>query len=1153
MTPFLSIIFLPYHLFAFPKMAGRVVWAATLLWMLASSAAQEQPAEILQRDLKRVRFEEEGRPWLTINAHGHTAAVYALAFSPDSKRLYSAGLDKVVNVWNTAAAVRDLRRTRLLERGIRWPVNRGLRGAIYALAVAPNDGLLAMAGYGASNELGEIWLVDPVQGKLVKVLRDDRQGHRQSVASLAFSANGEWLASLDVAGRANLWRRGEWEPITIAEDDEKAHPVHAGLIAQQTQTRPLAVLGNTHVVLPSFYAVDQNGGLQWRLRTVAINDRQTADTFAVDHQSMVKAVASSADGRRLASADSAGNLWVWNVAQPARPTQLTPGGVVRSLAFGPDGQTLVAGTESTHDVSELQVWDVATARLQKSLKLADHVRACAVSADGRQVVYTGEGDHAVFLGRLDLLPAEPALHGAARRVVKVAFARNDPLYRVGFGNNYQWTGFNQYGAVERSFDTQALSLSAADAGDWLPVNWAAGDWSADRDKTGLLQLKQANQPRGYVLIADDIIRCYCWLPGPDGKPAAIAVGTGLHNEIYVCRPQAQGAWPILRRFRGHSDFVESLGVSRDGRYLVSGAADATVRIWSLSNYLAGRAPVGRWGAEFAVRGEQLTVTRLDPAGPLFYKGVREGDVLKSIGWFDKKAGAMSQERADEVLGALSSVTWQTQVLFRFSRGGADRPPFQLLPAWQPLAQLFVSDQDEWAFWTPEGYYDASPNGHTLFGWQVNHGLLAVPDFFRADQFQKNLERPEVMERLLPTGSLNAALLQAQLQPPARPDSLVADQIEATPRITVMTPQMGDAVDKTAATVRALIELPERGELEQAKAFANGVVAGERRLIEERLADGRKQLLYEWTAGLPAEQRVLIQVIAGTAAKTVALGSVFVERPKIEQAGRAPRLYLLAVGVDKYRDPAIQPLRYAVADAQSVVELFRANTTGLYQVAATALQTNDQVTRDQWKTTFAKMNQRIKDDVQPDDLFLIFMAGHGVVDPEDQQYYFASYDLAAADVLRGVYTGSISWRDFELLADIPCRKLAFLDTCHSGAIQPLRTRDLKAAIRALQEDVVLTVAASAGNERSEEKPAWQHGAFTKTLLEGLAGDADASGDGAVSLDELIAYVKTRVPQLTEGRQNPAAAPDELLSVVSLRLTGRVRAEKPVFQGSKAGAR
>jgi uncharacterized caspase-like protein len=288
--------------------------------------------------------------------------------------------------------------------------------------------------------------------------------------------------------------------------------------------------------------------------------------------------------------------------------------------------------------------------------------------------------------------------------------------------------------------------------------------------------------------------------------------------------------------------------------------------------------------------------------------------------------------------------------------------------------------------------------------------------------------------------------------------------------------------------------------------------------------------------LPAERRLLVQVVAGSAAKTAALASLLVERAPGElPAERRPRLYLLAIGVDRYRDPAIQPLAFAVADARSVVDIFRQRASGLYQMVDPIVRLDEQVTRAEWAGAFAEISQRLQADVRPDDLLIIFMAGHGFVDAAENRYYFASQDIAADDVLRGVYGSAISWDDFDLLADVPCRKLAFLDTCHSGAIQPQRDRDLKAAIRALQDDVVLTVAASAGHERSEEKPAWAHGAFTKALLEGLGGAADTSHDGAVGLDELIAYVKRQVPQLTAGRQNPAAAPDDLLPYVSLKLT------------------
>ena len=92
----------------------------------------------------------------------------------------------------------------------------------------------------------------------------------------------------------------------------------------------------------------------------------------------------------------------------------------------------------------------------------------------------------------------------------------------------------------------------------------------------------------------------------------------------------------------------------------------------------------------------------------------------------------------------------TQVRFAVAGSDGSRTAFQRVPAWQPLATLFVSSDSEWAYWTPEGYYDASVNGHTLFGWQVNRGLYALPDFYRADQYQKTLERPAVMARLPPS-------------------------------------------------------------------------------------------------------------------------------------------------------------------------------------------------------------------------------------------------------------------------------------------------------------------------------------------------------------------------------------------------------------------
>ncbi|HEX4150453.1 MAG TPA: hypothetical protein VHY20_15755, partial [Pirellulales bacterium] len=319
-------------------------------------------------------------PWLSINVSGHSAAVRALAFTSDSKRLCSAGLDKVVQVWNTSAVVRDLRRTWLLERSIRWQVGRGLRGSIYALAASPSDSLLALAGYGATGALGEILLVDPVQGTLQTTLT----AHRQTVCSLAFSADGGWLASLDVSGRLVLWKRGDWRPSVVYEGDAQVYGAGlAGTIARQPNLRPLAMLGSSHLLAPVCLGMGTDGQPIWRLQRIGLSDRRDVRTFDTQHAGMVSALAASADGRMIASADLSGKMYLAEADGQARP--LDAEGVVLSLCFDPTGATLVAGTAVSAEFGrgQLETWDVATGVRKAKRLLADNVTACAVSPDGK--------------------------------------------------------------------------------------------------------------------------------------------------------------------------------------------------------------------------------------------------------------------------------------------------------------------------------------------------------------------------------------------------------------------------------------------------------------------------------------------------------------------------------------------------------------------------------------------------------------------------------------------------------------------------------------------------------------------------------------------------------------------------------------------------
>jgi tetratricopeptide (TPR) repeat protein len=71
--------------------------------------------------------------------------------------------------------------------------------------------------------------------------------------------------------------------------------------------------------------------------------------------------------------------------------------------------------------------------------------------------------------------------------------------------------------------------------------------------------------------------------------------------------------------------------------------------------------------------------------------------------------------------------------------------------------------------------------------------------------------------------------------------------------------------------------------------------------------------------------------------------------------------------------------------------------------------------------------------------------------------------------------------------------------------------------------MFSLTASRDREQSFESPQWGggHGIFTYYVIQGLQGEADTSGDGVVTADELAEYVHTNVRLATHMLQNPTS--------------------------------
>ncbi len=1100
-------------------------------------ALQDDPPEAPNQDAGP-------RVWLRLSLPGHTAPVRTLAFTRDAARLWSGGEDKEAHLWQAAPAGRQP----WLHQGVaRWDVTRSaLSGRIYALAAAP--GWVAMGGSRAYGNRGDILLFDPASGKRVAVLGRAEDGHQRTITALAFSNDGQRLASADEDGRLLLWTRdaasGVWSHQEINPTDQQAG---LSLPANARNFFPIAWRDNQHLLVPKHLgaeAVQGRSYLKWAIEEidVAAKTRRLLPLRGKlgVHWNGVTAIAAAADGRRVFTADKTGLMYAWDLEKGA----LTPTShdrMVTALASSPTGERLLVGLDTMKGQAQGRVewWSVPESgapRREQSRATTGTTYAVAISLDGQQAAYADSAQ--VRIGG----PRSPLEDWYASDIQ--AAPPTDVVFEKADGDEYRLGVAFGPDAPRLVFDPQQLQLEASDAS--APIAPAAayqGDWELDvvADEAGRYFLKRDGKRMAYLPWTGAAARprSWCWTPDQQGRPFAIAVNVSSDGVIHVLRLAEEGPAPVIRRFRGHQSSIHAMSLAPDRRYLATASQDRSVGLWKVEGLAEAEPSINLWGAKWQADERVVAAVEVADDGPLFHRDIRSGDQLQRITWFEVEGETQQEATTPADIMAVLSRTDELMPTFYFRRNQNALPPMQMHSAWNATANFFVAPQQrEWAYWTPRGYYDASFNGHKLFGWQVNRDRDTDPEFFLAARFRERLERPGLMSRLLREGSLQRALDSAAAnasQASADVSALAANQ----PRIEILAPAADAVADGDNIKVRVRISTPAGQQLAPPKVFANGVAAGPGRLVaEQRLADGgpfAQQYEYQWTAPLPNDASIRLQVLAATTDEAVAAAERTLPRT-LKSPRRQPRLFLISAGVSRYRE-GIPRLDYAAHNADAFGAALASGAAALYKTNDLLLQ-DEAVTGPMWRVLSQQTAEDLREDVTPDDLLVFYLSGHGVRDEATNQYYYLGANARFADVVAGKYQDCLSFADFANFADLPCRKLAILDTCHSGAVQQLRQRHLKSALRSLQDDLVLTLTASEGHEEAFEIPALQMGQFTYHLVQALQGKADLEGDqdGIVTLAEAANYVQYHVPADAPNKtiQHPTFGPSELKDLVQIPL-------------------